>query len=74
MHQAKFTYRAEGIHAQEGSSGYYQAPLLQVKEMAFQTVFYTSGRVQLAVDRIHGSESAASHGLIEHGCALNRKF
>ena len=40
--------------------------------MAFQTVFYTRGRVQFAVDRIHGSESAASHGLVEHGCALNR--
>jgi len=48
-------YRAEVIHAQEGSSGHYQASLLQVEEMTFQTVLHTRGRVQLAIDCIHSS-------------------
>ena len=49
------TYRAEVIHAQEGRSGHYQASLLQVEEVTFQTVLHTRGRVQLAIDCIHSS-------------------
>ena len=63
------TYRAEVIHAQEGRSGHYQASLLQVEEVTFQTVLHTRGRVQLAIDCIHSSYRL-DH--MEHGCALNR--